>query len=805
MKHFTLLILLCILFLTACTLPQFASPLAKLTAGPSPTPTIQPTNTITPTPLPTATPLPATRVRAGDNAILDGNYPQARLEFQMVLASNTDDTVRAEALWGLGKADYLAGNIPAALENLRLLTQNYPNTEYSANGWFLLGEINFTLERYKESADSYQNYLTARPGRLDSYVQEKLGDAFTAVSDIGSAQTAYQLAEKADGQQNPTGMQIKIANTFMSAGDPASALKIYNDIYDAAADDYLRAQMDLFAGRALIALGRPDEGYDRWRHASENYQTYYDAYSALLGLVDAGQPVDEYNRGVVDFYAGKYDVALAAFQRFESQGTNNDGTVLHYKALCLRELGEYNTAIDTWNEFINNYPENPKVAIAVDEKVFTQWAYLDEYNVAASQLEMFANSMAASPLTVTYLFEAARIYERGGDLEKAALLWESLPDRFVSDASMPNAWFQAGIVRYRAGNYPQANIDFQRALLLVKEPSDRARALLWIGKTYAVTADLKNANSAWEQAQTSDPDGYYSLRARDLLENRPPFAPPPSMNLSYDLPTERSEAAAWLRIKFDLPPETNLSGPGVLSNDTRFQRGTEFWNLGLSDQARVEFESIRDSIKTNAPDSFRLGNYLLDLGLYRPGIMALREVLTIAGLDDHTASLTAPIYFKHARYGLYYKDLIWSAAAENGYDPLFITSIIRQESLFEGFVHSSAGARGLMQIMPATGASISSQMGWPPEYSSDDLYSPYISIRLGTSYLNSNRKLLDGDLFATLAAYNSGPGNASIWQSLAKGDPDLELEIIRYGESRDYIRNIYATYTIYRALYSPMQ
>ncbi len=195
---------------------------------------------------------------------------------------------------------------------------------------------------------------------------------------------------------------------------------------------------------------------------------------------------------------------------------------------------------------------------------------------------------------------------------------------------------------------------------------------------------------------------------------------------------------------------------------------------------------------------------MLDMGLYRSAIFALRQVLTLAGMDDQSASLNAPIYFKHARYGLYYSDLIWPASRENEIDPLFTTSLIRQESLFEGFVRSNAGARGLMQIIPDTGASIATNMNWPPNYTEDDLYSPYVSIRMGTYYLNANRKILDGDIYATLAAYNGGPGNASAWKDLAKGDPDLLLEIIRFAETRNYIRGIYETYTVYRELYTPV-
>jgi len=177
----------------------------------------------------------------------------------------------------------------------------------------------------------------------------------------------------------------------------------------------------------------------------------------------------------------------------------------------------------------------------------------------------------------------------------------------------------------------------------------------------------------------------------------------------------------------------------------------------------------------------------------------------LAGLSDSASSMMAPPYFSHVRYGLYYNDLIVPAAQNNGLDPLFIFSVVRQESLFEGFVRSTAGARGLMQIVPSTGATIASAVGWPPEFNPEQLYSPQVSIVLGTHYLASNRDLLNGDLFGALAAYNGGPGNALEWEKLSGNDPDLFLESIRFDETRNYIRNIYEIYVIYRRLYSTVQ
>ena len=116
-------------------------------------------------------------------------------------------------------------------------------------------------------------------------------------------------------------------------------------------------------------------------------------------------------------------------------------------------------------------------------------------------------------------------------------------------------------------------------------------------------------------------------------------------------------------------------------------------------------------------------------------------------------------------------------------------------------VRSAASASGLMQIMPTTGDDIHQDLGWPENYSSEDLNRPLVSITFGADYLVKQLNLFDGDLYMALAAYNGGPGNALAWRELAQGDPDLFLEIINYEETRKYIRSIYEVFNIYRWLY----
>ena len=156
-------------------------------------------------------------------------------------------------------------------------------------------------------------------------------------------------------------------------------------------------------------------------------------------------------------------------------------------------------------------------------------------------------------------------------------------------------------------------------------------------------------------------------------------------------------------------------------------RGKEYWRLGFFEEARTEFEELRLARELDAVDTFRLTQFFLDTGVYRSAIFAARQVLTLGGLDD-TATFNAPVFFNHIRFGAYYREIVMQAAQEQDLDPLLLLSLMRQESLFEGFIQSSAGANGLMQMIPNTARQTSANnMGWPPGYVTRT-YSVHMSI-----------------------------------------------------------------------------
>ena len=791
-----------VLFTTiaGCNLPGSSS----RPGGDSPAATAQPGLTpfpsLAPTVLPSPAPQPLARIQAGDQALFYGDWVRALNEYQLVFDHADTDDLRFAALLGLGRAYYLLREYAAALDALRALVDTASDDNQRALAYFALGQTYDQLQRYTEAADSYAQYLDLRPGLIDHYVLERQADSLVVAGDYQTAISLYQAALANPHLGEALHVNIKIGDTYSLLGDFATAIVVYGDVYNRTSNDFTKSQMALYIGQAHTAIGQTGPAHTAWSDTVSNYPISYYSYLALVELVAAQVPVDELERGIVDYFAGQYAVALEAFDRYLIAVPDQHTDSVHfYRGLTLVELGNYIAAIADFDELIRTHQGERLWVDAWDEKSFTQWLYLEDYAAAQQTLLDFVATAPTNPRAAELLFIAGRIAEISGDLESAAQIWSRVGVEYPASIEASEGFFQAGIVRFRQGNYLQAVDDFRSSLVVSSNPSDQARSHFWAGKTLMLLEDDGEATLALQVAVATDPTGYYSERARDVLEGRPPFASG-SYDLSYDLDAERAEAESWVRNAFALGPEVDLSAPGPLASDDRFSRGSELWQLGLYNEARLEFESLRAAVAFDPANTFRLASYLLDLGLYRSAIIAARQVLDLAGMDD-AGTLTAPIYFNHLRFGLYYTDLVFPVSETYSFDPLFFMSVMRQESLFEGFVISSAGARGLMQIIPTTGQSIATQIEWPPDYTSDDLYRPLVSIPLGADYLSAQRNFLDGDLYAALAAYNAGPGNAAAWFELAGGDHDLFLEIVRFRETRNYIRGIYELFTIYRNLY----
>jgi soluble lytic murein transglycosylase len=777
--------------------------------GPTSTPTHTPTvtsppptstPTVTPTPPPTPTPLPAMRAVSGDRAFFNGDWESALNEYTEA-ATGDDPDIQAAALVGIGRVHFQLGDYVKALNSFRSVISDYPDSKHKAQAFFHLGQIYDTLTRYVEAGEAYQNYISQNPGVIDAYVYELKGDSLAAAAVYPEALASYQAALQSDHFDDRIGVQMKLAQTYTLADDPATALVLYQDIYSRTTNDYTKARANYQMGQIYLSLGETAKAHAVFLDSVENYPLSYDSYLGLVVLVQSSYPVNELDRGLVNYYSRQYNFSVAALDRYLVGNPAFPDTALYFKGLSLRALGDYQAALEQWGILIDEQQASRHWGNAWEQKYFVTYTNLGDIKAAIQILLDFVETAPWHAKAAESLYRAGRDTEYLGDLEQAVVLWERVANEYTASEYAFRALFLAGISQYRLANYEEAQDAFERSLGLASTAGLKSSAYLWIGKSQQAQGNEAGARETWLHTASIDPTGYYSERARDLLADRSPFTPPAVIDLAFDRDAEKAQAEAWMRTTFLLSTDTQLSGPGQLAADSRFQRGSELWRLGLHQQARQEFENLRVAVEHDPVKTYLLANYFEEIGLYRSAILAARRVLTLAGMND-AATMNAPMHFNRIRFGTYYSDLIIPAAQKYDIHPFLFLSVMRQESFFESFIGSVAGARGLMQFMPATGQERAERLGWPPNYTQDDLYRPIVSITFGANYLDFTRSYLDGDLYGALAGYNGGPGNARAWKNQVPDDPDLYLEVIRFEETRRYIRAIYEMFSIYSRLYA---
>jgi soluble lytic murein transglycosylase len=137
-------------------------------------------------------------------------------------------------------------------------------------------------------------------------------------------------------------------------------------------------------------------------------------------------------------------------------------------------------------------------------------------------------------------------------------------------------------------------------------------------------------------------------------------------------------------------------------------------------------------------------------------------------------------------------------------DPALVHGLIRQETEFDAYAVSSAGAQGMMQMMPASAKVAAKQAGLPyrPEALLSDV--PY-NMQLGMTEYRAHLDRYGGSLVLAAASYNAGPGNARKWIA-ANGDPRTPgvdpidwIELIPFGETRNYVQRVLENTQVYRA------
>ena len=159
--------------------------------------------------------------------------------------------------------------------------------------------------------------------------------------------------------------------------------------------------------------------------------------------------------------------------------------------------------------------------------------------------------------------------------------------------------------------------------------------------------------------------------------------------------------------------------------------------------------------------------------------------------DQHDYSLRFPAPFRES---------VDPKARELALDTGWIYGLIRQESRFVMSAKSGVGAKGLMQVMPATASWVAKKIGLSG-YHSGQMMDTDTNVTLGTNYLKLVLGSLDNHPVLACAAYNAGPGRAQKWRAEKPIEGAIYAETIPFTETRDYVKKVMSNTVYYAALF----
>ncbi|HSH46137.1 MAG TPA: transglycosylase SLT domain-containing protein, partial [Longimicrobiales bacterium] len=345
-------------------------------------------------------------------------------------------------------------------------------------------------------------------------------------------------------------------------------------------------------------------------------------------------------------------------------------------------------------------------------------------------------------------------------------LYERVVSQYPGHDLMGLSLMRLAGMAFEEGDYQEAADLWDRYRRRYSRGDRILQATYWAARAREEAGNGAGAAPLYREIREAEPDSYYALLAARRLDE--PFWPiPMTENPAPDADAD-ARVLEWMAA-VDLLRDAGFPGTASARADelaanvggdraTRYALAEALAERGYAQRAI----RIGISLTTSAPPSRRLLRIL---------------------------------------YPFPYRTLITAEARDRGLDPFVVAALIRQESMFEERITSHVGARGLMQIMPATGRGLAEAVGLEP-WDAEVLYHPEVNVHLGTRYLAQHMENYDGSLPSVFSAYNAGAHRVQWWSEFPEyGDDELFTERIPYRETRNYVRILTRNHALYSGLY----
>ena len=335
--------------------------------------------------------------------------------------------------------------------------------------------------------------------------------------------------------------------------------------------------------------------------------------------------------------------------------------------------------------------------------------------------------------------------------------------RFPTSSQAPQARFRAAVLAFAAGQHRAAANELDSLLALHPGADDGMAARYWMGRALLAIGDTVTATARWRTVAAEYPMTYYGMLAAERLGEQP-----------------------WA------PAIVPDSFEAIESLTSAMARVDHLEKLGMDSEARAELERLANAADSSTERLLATAYLMREHGLVARGVqLGWRAIRGSPSVDARAYRLVYPIVHREA--------IILESRRRN-LDPALVAAIIRQESGFNPRATSSAGARGLMQMMPSVGRAVARSID-VPEWRPDLLYQPDINLQLGIRHLEAFISRYEAPY--ALAAYNAGESRLVRWlRRPGARDPELFVERIPFTETRDYVRIVLRNRAMYRSLYT---
>ncbi len=671
-----------------------------------------------------------------------------------------------------------AGDLKGATDLLRNLQTKNLSANLQPRADLLLG-ILLTRQNQQEEAIAYLERAAVSDPLLEDYALYVLAQAEQSTGRFGTA--AAVLARLAE--RHPESLYLERARRdlpkdWLQAEEFSRAEETALQYLASYPQGTGRAQVWVTLGEAHLRLGKADRAEEILRRVWIEFPGGPESQRAqdlLATITDARPftPEEKFQRAMTLYRLGRYGQALQEFQPLAAPGSPHQTEAQLSLGLSAYNLRRFNQAI--------------------------QWL---------QPLRDSAGSERAEAM-----FWLGRSFGRSGDyphfVEQMSSLLEVAPK---------SRWAEEGLYLLGRAAADQGQAAQARAYLarfLQEYPkSNWADDALWLQGWLAYKAhEPKAALAAWDRLLAEEPGSsfrpaamYWRGRAMEALRRRSEAVQAYRTLLAsvLDSPYYRSRAEVRLR---DLKhPEHQVerlapapAGQGGSADRIHAEKGQALRGLGLRDEAAAEYtEQVRAHPESRA-DLAEACRVFLDLQRYDKAVWLGNRLLRPLYIQE-SGRLPVREYWQ-CLYPLAQWPLVSQEAKAQSLDPYLVTALMREESAFAPQAVSSAGARGLMQLMPETANQVAKKYGVARDPSAP-LETPEVNIRLGTLHLAEVLRDNGGNLSLALASYNAGRQQVRSWiDRFGIADVEQFTEDIPYNETRNYVKRVLGSYERYTSLY----